>query len=509
MGFTTIDIIIVIGYMAASTGIGAWIGRKQKNTADYFLGGRQIPWPAVTFSIVATETSVLTFISIPAVSYQGNMTFIQIVFGYVLGRILVAMFMIPAYYRGDVETAYHFLGHRFGRGMRNTASITFMATRVLADGVRLFATAIPLAIIIKGSGAFGGLTDSQFYALSIFLIGILTIFYTYVGGIRSVIWMDVAQMAIYMGGALLAIAIMLQQLPGGFGGVSKWAASDEKSRWFYIGSELSLGEFIKQPYTFFTAVLAGAIFSLASHGTDQLIVQRVLTCKNKKSSQMAMAFSGIAVLLQFLIFLVLGIMLFAYYGGVTHVELGLTRADGIFPKFIVEEMPSGISGLIVAALFAAAMSTLSSSLSSLSSAAVLDIYVPLAGRGKSDAQLLKISRLVTLGWGIVLVLAAFAFIGLKGTVVEIALAIASYTYGGLLGAFLLGLLYKKASQKDAIVGFFTALVVMTIVIRTVQIAWPLYTVVGSITAVITGIVSNMFTGQIEAKPHGALKNAGQ
>ena len=495
MGFSTPDIIIVVVYLCISVWIGAWIGRHQKNTTDYFLGGKQIPWPAVTFSIVATETSVLTFISIPAVSYQGNLTFIQITIGYLVGRLLVAGFMIPAYYRGTMTTAYHYLGNRFGQSMRSVASITFMATRLLADGVRLFATAIPLAIIIKGSGVMAGLSDSQFYAWSILFIGLLTIVYTYVGGIRSVIWMDVVQMAIYISGAVLAAAIILNRLPEG--GASIWNAPDifNKLKWFDSGGDLTFAQFIRQPYTFFTALFAGAIFSLASHGTDQLIVQRVLTCKDKRSSQLAMATSGVAVLAQFLLFLFLGILLFAYYDGLPFGELGLTRADGIFPKFIVEEMPSGISGLLVAALFAAAMSTLSSSLSSLSSAAVLDIYLPLFGKNKSENELLRISRLATLAWGLVLTGTALAFIGLQGTVVEVALGIASYTYGGLLGAFLLGMLSKKADQRDAIIGFFTALVMMAIVIRTTQIAWPLYTVVGSLTAVLAGLISNWILGR--------------
>jgi Na+/proline symporter len=247
MGFSTIDMIIVVVYMAVSASVGAWIGRNQKNTTDYFLGGRQIPWFAVTFSIVATETSVLTFISIPAVSYQGNMTFIQIAIGYILGRFLVALVMIPAYYRGELKTAYHFLGERFGQAMRNTASITFMITRLLADGVRLFATAIPLALIIKGSGAFEGLSDGQFYAISILMIGMLTMVYTYIGGIRSVIWMDVAQMIIYLGGAILAGVIILSKLPHGFSSVAQWASGENKFQWLYLGTDLALRDFIKQP----------------------------------------------------------------------------------------------------------------------------------------------------------------------------------------------------------------------------------------------------------------------
>ena len=495
MGFTLVDILIVVVYMAASVGIGAWIGRKQSNTTDYFLGGRDIPWIAVTLSIVATETSVLTFISIPAVAYLGNLTFLQIVFGYMLGRILVALILIPAYSKGQIETAYHFLGSRFGQQMRMTASITFMITRLLADGVRLFATAIPLTIIIKGSGLLSGFSDSQFYALSIIIIGLLTMVYTYIGGIRAVIWMDVMQMSVYVGGAIFASVIILNKLPEGFASVLSWASEEDKLQWFYVGTDLSFGEFITKPYTFFTALIAGAIFSLASHGTDQLIIQRVLTCRDKRSSQKAISFSGLFVFIQFLIFLLLGAMLYAYYQGETPEQLGLTRADGIFPKFIVEDMPAGISGLIVAALFAAAMSTLSSSLSSLSSAAVLDVYKPLFGKGKSEDEMLSISRFVTLGWGIVLITTAILFIGLKGTVVEVALGIASYTYGGLLGVFLLGMIQRQASQKDALIGFFTALIVMIFFIASLKIAWPLYTVVGSSAVIITGIISSKFTAQ--------------
>jgi solute:Na+ symporter, SSS family len=499
MNFSIIDTIIVIVYMIASATVGAWIGRRQKNTTDYFLAGRTIPWYAVTFSIVATETSVLTFISIPAVSYDGNLTFLQICLGYIIGRILVALLLMPAYYRGAVNTAYHFLGQRFGQKMRNTASITFIITRLLADGVRLFATAIPLAIIIRSSGLFSGLSDSQFYVVAILIIGIITMFYTYIGGIRSVIWMDVVQMFIYIGGAILAGIIILQHLSEGWHSLMSFPGIPGKMEWFKTGFDLPFRQFIKEPYTFFTAVIAGAIFSLASHGTDQIIVQRSLTCKDLRSSQKAIIWSGIVVFLQFFLFLFIGIMLYVFYQGASYQQLGLTRSDGIFPKFIIEEMPVGISGLIISALFAAAMSTLASSLSSLASATVLDIYAPLFGKRKSEEQLLKISRRITLVWGVILAAAAFSFIGLKGTVVEVALGIASYTYGGLLGIFLLGIFSKKANQRDAIIAFFTALVVMTVVIQVVQVAWPLYTVIGSATAIITGTISNTISVRVKGK----------
>lgn len=486
MTFSILDVFIVVVYIAVSIAFGFWMGRNQKGTADYFLGGRHIPWLAVTFSIVAAETSVLTFISIPAVSYLGNLRFIQLVIGYVVGRCIVAVIMLPAYYRGAIDTAYHFLGKRFGQKMRNIAGITFMATRLLADGVRLFATAIPLALILKNSSFFCSTCDRNIYIIAIITVGLVTMIYTCFGGIRSVVWVDVIQMSVYVGGAILAVVIILSKLSGGI------CVPAEKFQWFYLASDLSFVQFIKQPYSFFVAVFGGAIFTLASHGTDQLIIQRVLACGSKTASQKAIITSGLLVFMQFGLFLFLGILLYAYYKGQSVEELGLLRADGIFPKFIVEQIPSGICGFIVAAIFAAAMSTLAGSLSSLASTTVLDIYVPLFGKNKSQQQLLKLSRIATFVWGVILIITAITFIELKGTVVETALGIASYTYGGLLGVFLLGLFYKKAAQHDAVIAFFAAIITMAVIIQTGKIAWPLYVVIGSSTAVITGIASHLF-----------------
>lgn len=498
MTFSFIDMIIVVIYLAVSIAFGFWMSGSQKNTSDYFLGGRHIPWLAVTFSIVAAETSVLTFIGIPAIAYQGNMRFIQIVIGYVIGRFITAILMIPAYYRGNLDTAYHFLEKRFGSKMRKLAGITFMGTRLLADGVRLFATAIPLALIIKGSALFSSrLSENNFYIISIIVIGLVTMIYTCFGGIRSVVWVDVIQMAVYIGGAILAGVIILKKLPDGFSGFAAVASANDKFDWFYLGRDLNFRQFITQPYTFFTAVIGGAVLSLASHGTDQLIIQRVLACGSKRAGQKAIIASGIVVLFQFLLFLFLGILLYVYYQGKSVAQLGLLRADGIFPKFIVEQIPHGICGLVVAALFAAAMSTLAGSLSSLASSTVMDIYIPIFGKDKTPQHLLKISRIATVMWGGLLIITAISFIGMKGAIVEVALGIASYTYGGLLGAFLLGLLYKRAIQRDAIIGFIAAILTMAIIIQTIKIAWPLYIVVGSGTAVITGIISSRIFSRTE------------
>jgi Na+/proline symporter len=314
------------------------------------------------------------------------------------------------------------------------------------------------------------------------------------------------QWTIYIAGALLAAVIIILRLPDGLESLIEPVVKSGKTEWFYPGLELPFAQFIKQPYTFFTAVIGGAIFSLASHGTDQLIVQRVLTCGNLRSSQKAIAFSGVVVLFQFILFLGLGLLLFTFYNGQSYKEMGLAQADGIFPKFIVEVMPTGISGLVVAALFAAAISTLAGSLSSLSSSTVLDIYAPLFGQNKSPSQLLVIARVVTLLWAILLTGTAVVFTNLKGTVVETALSIASYTYGGLLGVFLLGLFYTKARQRDAITGFFAALLAMMVLIHFIKIAWPLYTFAGSLTAVAIGIFSSvLFTAKTNPQE---IKNGG-
>lgn len=500
MGLTGLDFIVIGLYLLLAVGIGLKSSGKQQSAGDYFLGGKSIPWWAVLFSVVATETSTLTFISIPAVAYTGNLTFLQLTFGYLLGRILVSAYFLPGYFKGDLQTAYTFLEHRFGSGMRNAASITFMVTRLLADGVRLFATAIPLAIILRMGGAFEAWSDMEVYAAAILLIAVITLMYTWFGGIRAVIWMDVMQMAIYIGGALLAAWILWRGLP------ADPVSIQSKLTLIDTGSGLGWKEFIASPYTLLTAVAGGAVFSLASHGTDQLLVQRILTTGNLKDAQKAMTGSGIAVIFQFGLFLGIGLLLYMFYGGAGLEELGLATADEIFSMFIVNELPAGVSGLIIAALFAAAMSSLSSSLNSLASSALFDIYKPYFGKGSDEAGDLKMSRIFTAVWGVILTGSAFLFAWLqlsegdRPQVVELGLGIASYTYGGLLGAFLLGLFFKKPDNRDALTGFFTGLLVLLFMVdgpvqnilpgEAVVIAWPLYTMVGAAVVTITGYISS-------------------
>lgn len=505
MEFSFVDYAVILVYLVGVAYIGVRIAGRQSSTADYFLGGHDIPWWAVLFSVVATETSTLTFISVPAVAYGGNLTFLQITLGYIVGRIIVSLLFLPSYVEGNMTTAYQFLKERFGSAMRNAASTTFMVTRLLADGVRLFATAIPLAIIMRLGGAFTGWSDFEVYLLAIAAIAVVTLIYTLIGGIKAVVWMDVMQMAVYVGGAIFAGAIMVSDLPEGIGGALSMAAETHKLQVINFGFDLPFTEFITQPYTFFTALIGGTVFSVASHGTDQLIVQRLLTTRNTKNSQKALVWSGVVVALQFGLFLFIGLLLYAFYDAQSASELGLATNDEIFAKFIVEELPVGFSGLIVASLFAAAMSSLSSSLNSLASSTTFDLYKPYFGSGNTQDEDLYASRIITVVWAIILTGSAFFFAflqlqeGERPAVVELGLGIASYTYGGLLGAFLLGRLFTKPDKRDAMIGFFVGLISLLFMVEgpihnllpgePLAIAWPLYTLVGSLIVVVVGSLS--------------------
>ena len=496
MGFTLLDGAIIVLYLVAVAVFGIWSAGTQKSSTDYFLGGREMPWWAILFSVVATETSTLTFISIPAVAYGGNLFFLQLTIGYILGRIIVAIWFLPAYIKGEMTTAYQFLEKRFGSGMRKAASSTFIVTRLLADGVRLFATAIPLAIIFRFAGVFDSWGDGGIYLLAISTIAIITLIYTFLGGIKAVIWMDVVQMVVYIGGALFALMLMLGKIDTSFADSIAMLSSDGKFRMFNFGGGLTMQEFLADPYVFWVAVFGGAVFSIASHGTDQLIVQRLLATGNLKSSQKALVWSGFVAAAQFALFLFIGLMLYVFYEGANLSELGLRTTDEIFAKFIVDHMPVGVAGLIIASLFAAAMSSLSSSLNALASSTTYDIIKPLFGSEWDQEQELWISRLTTIVWGVILTGSAFLFTWLQlsgdeqPAIVELGLGIASYTYGGLLGIFMLGRLFPHPDKTDAMIGFFTGLISLLFMVEgalqqflpgeALTIAWPLYTLVGGV-----------------------------
>jgi SSS family solute:Na+ symporter len=506
--FGWLDYVVWVLYMIFVAYFGLKASAKQQNARDYFLGGKGLPWWAVLFSVVATETSTLTFISIPAVAYGGNLTFLQITIGYFIGRVIVALVFLPRYFDGEMFTAYTFLDRRFGPSMRNATSITFMFTRLLADGVRLFATAIPLAVLLRFGGAFEGWSDFQLYVMAIMVITLLTLLYTFLGGIKAVVWMDVIQLGVYLGGAILAGVLLIQALPEGWQSFQEAVVVSGKTQWFDWGWDGSWKGYLEQPYAFGVAIVGGAVFSLASHGTDHLLVQRLLATGSLGSGQKALIGSGFVVILQFSLFLFIGLLLYTFYGGADVVALGLSTQDEIFAKYIVEQMPSGVSGLIVAALFAAAMSSLSSSLNALASTTLYDVIIPYRKKVLSAVDELSLSRKITLIWGVVLSVSALLFASLqlqageRPTVVELGLGIASYTYGGLLGAFILGLVSQKAQTRDALIGFFSGLMSLLFIVNgpaqnllpgePLALAWPLYTAVGAAVVVLIGELSAAF-----------------
>ncbi|HCA78568.1 MAG TPA: sodium:solute symporter [Bacteroidetes bacterium] len=490
MGFSGLDYAIVGVYLIGVTVIGTWIAGKQESTRDYFLGGKEMSWWSVGFSIVASETSTLTFISIPGLAYTGNMHFLQLAFGYFIGRLLVSVVFIPAYYKGDLETAYDFLGKRFGTSLRKFTSSVFLVTRVLASGVRLFATAIPVHLIT-------GLD----YSTCILLIGVFTLAYTYLGGLKAVVAMDVVQLFIYLSGAAAAMGIIIHQLPNGWADVVSFATAHGTNKFAFINLTLgdNLWDFLATPYTLVGGILGGTFLTMASHGTDQLLVQRLLGCKSRWDSQRALMLDATVIVLQFAFFLILGLCLYAFYGGVSIQQLGLSASDEVFPKFIIENLPTGIAGLVVAGVLASAMGTLSSSISSLASSTYLDLF-KFTARGKdvSGEAAMRWSKLFTLIWGVILIGGAMLFTDTKNPVVELGLKIASFTYGGLLGTFFLGLLFKKTEMKDAFVGFVSGIIAMTIVLSMTRIDFTWHTFIGASVTILAGNASRWLRSRVLA-----------
>ena len=481
MGFSVIDYAIVVVYLVGVTVAGILISGTQKNSRDYFLGGKQMAWWSVGFSIVASETSTLTFISIPGLAYTSNMHFLQLVFGYFIGRLLVSVLFIPAYYKGDLETAYDFLGKRFGMSLRKFTSSVFIITRLLASGVRLFATAIPVHIIT-------GLD----YPTSILLIGAFTLIYTFLGGLKAVVAMDVVQLFIYLSGAVAAMALIIGHLPGGWQDVVRFASAGGTNKFAVINTDFggSFIGFLSSPYTLIGGLLGGTFLTMASHGTDQLLVQRLLGCKSRWESQKALMLDATFIVLQFAFFLVLGLCLYAFYQGASVAQLGLKSSDEVFPKFIVENLPTGIAGLVIAGVLASAMGTLSSSISSLASSTFLDLF-RLTPKGKALDQKAEViwSRALTLFWGILLIGGAMLFTDTRNPVVEIGLKIASFTYGGLLGTFFLGLLFRRTDQRDAYAGFISGLLAMTAVLTYTTIDYSWHTFIGCSVTILVGNLS--------------------
>ena len=471
MQVSTLDYAIIIFYLIGITAFGKIIGGKQKTVKDYFVGNKEVPWWVISFSIVAAETSTLTFISIPGLAYLTNLNFLQLTFGYLIGRVIVAQVFLPAYYRGELSTAYSYLQNRFGNKTRSLASVTFLFTRTAADGVRLFATAIPLYLMLDISPV-----------IAIIIIAMVALLYTFTGGLKGVIWVDAIQMFIYIGGAILAGIYLINNISGNVGEIFSSAEITSKLSVFNFGFDKGFAGFFSQPYTLLSGLIGGAFLSMSSHGTDQLIVQRLLAAKDLGESKKALVTTGVIIIFQFALFLIVGVLLYAYYGLIN------VKSDEIFPKFIIEVLPSGVKGIIIAGLFAAALSTLAGSITSLSSSVMLDLYIPFR-KNIDEKKNLLYSKLLTIFWAVMLIFSAFIFMESSKAVVEIALSIASFTYGGLLGTFLLGLSNKKIKQNHAIAGFISAIVIMSFIIVFKVVAWTWFILIG---VCVTLLVGNLF-----------------
>jgi SSS family transporter len=435
------DLALIAVYLLGITLFGLRFRKRQRSLRDYFLADRNIPWWAIALSIVAAETSTLTIISVPGLAYDTNFTFLQLVMGYLVGRAIISYLLLPHYWRGDLYTAYQLIEHRFGQRLRALTAGLFLATRAAAEGVRLFAIAIVVGIAL--GPLLGSIGKFQRDVISIGIVTLLTLVYTFEGGMTAVIWTDVVQLFIYVGGTLVGLFTILQLVPGGWSTIQTTVASAGKFRVFDFTPDFY------RTYTFWSGVIGGTFLTTASHGTDQLIVQRLLAARSESQSRAALLSSGVAVLFQFSLFLLIGAMLWVFYR-LSPPVVPFDKADRIFPAFIVSHMPHGISGLLIAAILAAAMSNLSAALNSLSSATMVDFYLRRRPATPERRRVL-LSRVVTILWG--LLLFALAILSRRsGRVVEIGLSIASVAYGALLGVFLLGVLTRRANQRGAIIG---------------------------------------------------------
>ena len=485
MGFSASDYAVLAAYLVGITWFGSRFRKSHHSVRDYFVGSRRTPWLVISLSIVATETSTLTLIGVPALAYTvyprpeqgGSFTYLQVVAGYIVARFAISWLFIPAYFQGGMLTAYELLNQRFGAQAKHFTASLFLVMRALAEGVRVFAASLVLAAVLGAS--VPGLP--HLWLWSIVIVGVLTLVYTFEGGIAAVIWTDLIQLVIYIAGSLVAAYMLLHLVPGG------WPAIVADARAAGKLHAISWSRDVTVPFTFWGGLIGGCFLTMASHGVDQLLVQRLLTCRNQRESRLALIMSGFVVFAQFALFLTIGIMLHAYYA--THPLPPIASNDEIFPAFIVRSLPHGIAGLVIAAIFAAAMSNLSGSLNSLASTTVIDFYQPLARGRVSDAQLLTLSRWLTAAWGGILI--AIAILARNwGSVFTVGLTIASIVYGPMLGTFLLGLLTSRVRQRDVMIGMSGALVAMIAVNRLTSLAWTWYVLLGAAICATIGWLSS-------------------
>ena len=475
MGLNLVDLAVIVVYLVGVTAFGLRFRKKQRTIKDYFLADNTIPWWAISLSIVAAETSTLTIISVPGLAYEKDFGFLQLVIGYLIGRVIVSFLLIPQYFRGELVTAYQLIERRFGQKLRSLTAGLFLITRAAAEGVRVFAVAIVVGIAL--SSLLSGLGDFGRDVAAIGIVTLLTLVYTFEGGMAAVIWTDVVQLAIYVMGTLVGVFTLLRLVPGGWSTIQGVAGEAGKFRVFHFSWDFY------STYTFWSGVIGGAFLTTASHGTDQLIVQRLLSARSERQAKLALITSGVVVLFQFSLFLLIGAMLFVFYR-MSPPAVAFIRTDTIFPGFVVTQMPHVISGLLISAILAAAMSNLSAALNSLSSTTIVDFYGRWWPRASEQLRV-RLSRFATIGWALVLfVLAIVARHG--GKVLEVGLSIVSVAYGSLLGVFLLGVLTKRASERGAMVGMLFGFLLNLYLWLFTRVPFTWYVALGSCATVFVG-----------------------
>ena len=506
-----LDLAIIFGYLIGIVLFGTWFARKQKTTSDYFLGDRSVPWWAVALSIVATETSTITFISVPGIAFArgGNFQFLQLVFGYLLGRIVISLLFIPSYFRGELLTVYQLLDRRFGGKIKVLAASLFVIMRNIADGIRLLLTAIVLAAVYT---SFQPAANAETITIaSVVLIGVAMIVFTYFGGMEAVIWVEVVQLGIYIAGAIAAAVILIGSIDGGLSSAIASASQYHKFSLFDFSFDFT------RTFTFWAGLIGGCFLTMSTHGTDQYLVQRYLCTDRPRRAATALLTSGAIVLGQFIGFLFIGVLLFAFYHPFTDPAYATASAaafpfsggDRVFPDFITRHLPSGLSGLVVAAIFAAAMS---SSLNSIAATAVNDLYKPLRP-ARGDEHYLKVSHVLTLVWGVVQIGVALVVRHQARSALDQALSIASLINGPVLGVFLVGTFLRRVSEPPALIGMVVSGGAMLYIFTQTKIAWTWYVFIGSmITLVVAWLASFAFAAapqsrQNELAPGAAVDEA--
>jgi solute:Na+ symporter, SSS family len=481
--FNAADWLVIFLYLGGIILLGVWFGKDQKNTRDYFLGSKNIPWWGIGLSIVAAETSAVTIIGVPATAYGTDITFLQMIVGYVIARVILAIVMVPHYFKGEIYSPYQLFSNAFGPSVRQMAGGFFLLSETLAAGVRVYVACIPIKLML-GDKFLGFLTHDPILG-AILLFVLLSLLYTYIGGVKAVIWTDAVQFGLFLAGGLYTLFYIPHFFQGGIGEVFHQASVGGKLHWF--NGAFKLGA----PYNIWMGVIGGTVMVMSSHGAEQLIVQRVLACKNVAEGRKALALSAVIIFPLFLIFLLCGAMLWVFYQ--THpfqiplpeARPGIKSNDFIFPIFMMTEVPHVLKGFLIVAILSAAMSSVSSALTSLSSVSTMDFVKALSLKQRSEEYYLRFSKISTIGWAIMLILVAYVSRRVD-FVLNAAFSLRGLTSGALLGGLLLAVFWKRGRSAPILIGMMVSLLVMTWIQlaplyfhQIPAIFWPWYALIGT------------------------------